>query len=356
MAFSLFSSADKTAISDNLFIKVIWDSKLNPESNKELSNIIQSIDAMLPESSFLLEETLPFLTFYQAAVLFDSLKRRYQEFTFQEVTICHKDGNKVISAGEAKLSPFVIDANYQELLSPLMRAVITQKEFQKYTFDNKRRYFTDQVFPQYIKSLSVNGFPIDEGELPDFPELTEKEQEEAKKVAEALASESLVKNKRPTSFWLGGSAIGVGLLSLALGFASVSKIKSQEAKITYLHDQLTVTKQVQADEHQVDTFSRYFLSAYYSNNKDTLKPFLDKGDARYTAPKDAMITSTILEGVSYDDQSKTYNLTYVLGLKTKDDTKQSRLTFKVKENKKSDYGFVLTAEPTEKTYPKDKSN
>lgn len=357
MAFSLFSSGEKTVISDKLFIKVDWEDGYSPETNEALSALIQGIDSVMPETSFLLEETLPYLTFYQTMVLLDNLKRQFGVFQLKALKVCHKKDGLASTQDEVFLEPLVIDDQFNDLLKLFMEAVLVQDSFKSYPYAKKKAYFTDQVFPAYVDSLNKNGWTINEEDLPEFPEATETEK--LKEEVQEAQTRLPVASSTKTPGWLKFAAIAglsVGALGFFFGFMSFGRSSKLATQSNYLYSELTQLKKVQNNEHQVDTFSRYFLSAYYSNNKDTLKPFLDKGDARYTAPKDATITSTILEGVSYDDQSKTYTLNYVLGLKTKDDTKQSRLTFKVKENKKSDYGFVLTAEPTEKTYPKDKSN
>ncbi|WP_019776007.1 hypothetical protein, partial [Streptococcus sobrinus] len=302
-------------------------------------------------------ETLPYLTFYQTMVLLDNLKRQFGVFQLKTLKVCHKKDGLASTQDEVFLEPLVIDDQFNDLLKLFMEAVLVQDSFKSYPYAKKKAYFTDQVFPAYVDSLNKNGWTINEEDLPEFPEATETEK--LKEEVQEAQTRLPVASSTKTPGWLKFAAIAglsVGALGFFFGFMSFGRSSKLATQSNYLYSELTQLKKVQNNEHQVDTFSRYFLSAYYSNNKDTLKPFLDKGDARYTAPKDATITSTILEGVSYDDQSKTYTLTYVLGLKTKDDTKQSRLTFKVKENKKSDYGFVLTAEPTEKTYPKDKSN
>ncbi|MGT2930189.1 hypothetical protein ACVR1G_08190 [Streptococcus dentasini] len=357
MVFPFFSSGEKTVISDNLFIKIEWEDGYSPETNEPLLGLIKGIDTAMPETSFLLEETLPYLTFYQTMVLLENLKRQFGSFQLKALRICHKTDGKVSSQDEVFIRPLVIDNGFNDLLGLLMQAVLVQDSFKSYPYSKKKAYFTDQVFPAYIESLNKNGWAVSEEDLPEFPEAAETDQlkEETRETQARLPSAAAAK----TPSWLKIVAITgfvTGILGLFFGFVSFGRANRLANQVHYLYTQTTSLKQVQTHEHEVDTFSRYFLAAYYSNDKSALKPFLDKGDARYTAPKDATITSTILEGISYDADSKTYTLNYVLGLKTKDDTKQSRLTFEVKENKHSDYGFVLTAEPTEKTYPKDKAN
>jgi hypothetical protein len=54
---------------------------------------------------------------------------------------------------------------------------------------------------------------------------------------------------------------------------------------------------IQDHEHEIDVMARYFLSYYYSGDKDKLKAYLDNNDAKFTNPEVATVSSTMLEKV-----------------------------------------------------------
>ncbi|EPH00468.1 hypothetical protein HMPREF1654_01890 [Streptococcus intermedius SK54 = ATCC 27335] len=144
------------------------------------------------------------------------------------------------------------------------------------------------------------------------------------------------------------------LLCLSLGVNTwlLANQKQADQQIHFLYKELKKTTQLQKQEHQLDVFSRYFLPSYYSNNKQLLTDFLDKGNAKYTVPKEGTLQSVILEKISYE--AGEYTATYVLALKRNDGIKSIRLTLVAKEKKSSPYGFVITKEPIETAYIKSK--
>ena len=59
----------------------------------------------------------------------------------------------------------------------------------------------------------------------------------------------------------------------------------------------------------------------------------------------------MLEKMSYHSKTKDYQVTYVLAVK-QEETTSIRLSFTVKADKSSHYGFVVTQEPQESDYIK----
>ena len=94
--------------------------------------------------------------------------------------------------------------------------------------------------------------------------------------------------------------------------------------------------------------ARYFLSYYYSGDKDKLKAYLDNNDAKFTNPEVATVSSTMLEKVELVKNEKdTYEVTYVVG--TTDEAQKTtvrRVTFNVKKKTSATQGWVVTTEPT----------
>ncbi|MCB5008289.1 hypothetical protein LGW09_03580 [Streptococcus mutans] len=144
------------------------------------------------------------------------------------------------------------------------------------------------------------------------------------------------------------------LFSLILAGLSFMVSLKLDQTVKTLKAQPRQIKQVQttqiSDEHAVDVFSRYFLAAYF-NQRDGLKNFVASDieiDQLKTDVKTA--NSVLLEQIK---QTKgTYTMTYVCGLKG-DDGKVStkRVTFMLKRNKSSDYGYQVITAPKLNAYP-----
>lgn len=342
MGFSLFQTF--LNLSDDLFVEVIWDKALSPEKDEDLEELVADLE---------LTETLPYLTFYQAEVLFQSLKEHYQTFELSRISICHQEGGKPSSEGEVFCEPFLIDQTYTNLLNPLMATILTHPHFSDYPYSEKRDYFVGQVFPAYQESVGLSLT-----DLPDFP----LEEPKVKGLLKQKSSqETIVKQSRVSPSQKSTPAkkqvfilllIGiVGLTSLGIALKSYYQLSKQNEQITYLYQELKVTQAVIEKEHQVDVFSRYFLPNYYSGKKEKLVDFLSDGDAKYTSPKEGTLQSVILELLRYDVKEQAYTVTYVLSVKQEDKATSTRLTFTIKPSDTAKYGYVLMTEPKETTYP-----
>ena len=134
----------------------------------------------------------------------------------------------------------------------------------------------------------------------------------------------------------------------AIGFCSVTykTVKDQDQKINFLYEELTMVKKVQENEHAVDMVSRYFITYYFTGNKEAIKPYLSNGDAKFTQPVKAQVTSTILEKISLNDDGETYNVSYVIGLRSENSTVSSeRISFNIKSDEQSLMKWVVISEP-----------
>ncbi|HEM3667503.1 TPA: hypothetical protein U1C81_001271 [Streptococcus suis] len=356
MAFIPFKKSNKCLVTDDLFIEIAWEEGKSPEDDSELLGIIEGLDQQyLDTFQHPIEESLPYVTFRQAELLFQALSEAYGQFQLKKVAICHLEGKEAVSEGEVFASPFVINGNYQNLLLPLIQAILTDPEFQTYTYIEKREYFVNQIYPAYKVSLGIQEsslplFPV-EGEEVSTVAPTQKQVSKmsvlpAQPVAIPSVKESLKKVYILLAL-LGILAAG-GIISSMMAFSQLSK---QSEQVTYLYHELKDTKSLIDAEHQVDVFNRYFLPTYYSGNKEALSEYLSNGDAKYTAPKEGILQSVILEKMMYDSKTKEYTSTYVLSVKRDDKPSNVRLTFKVKvaDSKK---GFVVTTEPKESDYNK----
>lgn len=356
MAFSPFKKSSKCLITDDLFLEVTWEDGKSPEDDPELLGIIEGLDSNLPEGQLLLEESLPYLSFYQAERLFQELLQVYGQFQLQKVAIAHLEGKEVVTEGEVFASPFVLNQDYQTLLHPLITAILTDSTFSAYSYQEKREYFENQIYPAYKTSVGTT-----DSALPFFPE----EGEQVKLVSQARTTPQVspvtpqVKQETGSSpnpktikrltVWLVVSTLlavaGFGMSAFA--FAQLSQKNEQ---LIYLYQQQKESQTLASAEHAIDVFSRFFLPNYYSGNKEALTDFLSDGDAKYTQPESGTLQSVILESVTYDSSDKTYQVTYVVAVKQDDTTSSRRLTYTVKASKSSRYGYVITTEPTEAPY------
>ncbi|HHK5594839.1 TPA: hypothetical protein ACQUIK_000607 [Streptococcus mutans] len=146
-----------------------------------------------------------------------------------------------------------------------------------------------------------------------------------------------------------GLALLLGLVSFLISTQNTKQVKTLKSQSA--HPKLTQTNTAKtSDEHAVDVFSRYFLATYF-NQRDGLKNFVASDieiDQLKTDVKTA--NSVLLEQIK---QTKgTYTMTYVCGLKGKDGkVSTKRVTFTLKQNKSSDYGYQVITAPKFNAYP-----
>ncbi|MGT2736880.1 hypothetical protein ACVRXS_06955 [Streptococcus orisratti] len=357
MAFIPFKKSNKCLVTDELFLEVTWEEGKSPEDDSELLGIIEGLDQQYLDFDHTIEESLPYVTFYQAELLLQALKDAYGHMELKKVAICHLEGKEAISEGEVFASPFIIDQRYQNLLLPLIQSIMTGSDFQTYTYQEKREYFVNQIYPAYKASLGIQ-----ESALPLFPEEGEQvlapftQQQQVPNINVGATPQAVVnvadqKSLKKVYLLMGllaTLAIG-GIVSSVIAYTQLTK---QNEQVTYLYQELKNTQNVINEEHQIDVFSRYFLPNYYSGKKENLEEFLSDGDAKYTVPKEGTLQSVILEQLTYEPETKEYQPTYVLSVKEGDKARSIRLSFTAKKSDSAKYGFVVTTEPKEADYIK----
>lgn len=357
MAFIPFKKSNKCLVTDDLFLEVTWEEGKSPEDDSELLGIIEGLDQQYLDFDHTIEESLPYVTFYQAELLFQALKDAYGHMELKKVAICHLEGKEAISEGEVFANPFVIDQRYQNLLLPLIQSIMTGSDFQNYTYQEKREYFVNQIYPAYKASLGIQ-----ESALPLFPEEGEQvlapftQHQQVPNINVGATPQAVVnvadqKSLKKVYLLMGllaTLAIG-GIVSSVIAYTQLTK---QNEQVTYLYQELKNTQNVINEEHQIDVFSRYFLPNYYSGKKENLEEFLSDGDAKYTVPKEGTLQSVILEQLTYEPETKEYQPTYVLSVKEGDKARSIRLSFTAKKSDSAKYGFVVTTEPKEADYIK----
>lgn len=356
MAFPTFGKKKEVAIPDDCFVEIIWNDNQNPNKLDNLKAIIDAIDQeVLVESPTMLADTLPYATFIQAEVLFTSIKQSFDSFQLKKVGICRRDNGKIVDDGEVYASPFVISQDYQDLLRPLMHAILYDDAFKMFTYAEKRDYFTDDIFPFYTRSLGVSStqipqFPSDDGshKVEDSSEgMQDYQVIDDESVPKITNQTSIEPSKWQTKLTYGFGAVAV--LGLVLSTVAISSLKDKNEKINYLHSQVEQLETVQKNEGKVDLFVRYLLPNLYSGDKKNLKDFLDSGNSKYTKAETGSILSVIQESVSVEDN--VYHATYVVAISNGDDKTQSkRIELEFKADKKARFGFKLTEEPVIKDF------
>ncbi len=284
MAFSLFNKG-RCTITDDLFLEITWEDGRGPEDDSELLAIIDVLDHSSGYSQRI-SKNFPYLTFQQAELLFRELKQMYGQFQLKKVAIAHLEGKSVVTEGEVYASPFLITEDYENLLLPLIQSILTRSEFANYSYQEKREYFENQIYPVYKQSmgLSDSSLPIfpAEGEtmavsqpnrLPPVPN--------ARNQTDVTAP---VSQKRSTSlkkFYLFLGVLGVlSVINIICVFFALAQLSNQSEKVNFLYQEQKNTQLIISTKNEVDVFSRYFLPSYYSGKKENLVDFLSEGDAK----------------------------------------------------------------------------
>ncbi len=148
------------------------------------------------------------------------------------------------------------------------------------------------------------------------------------------------------ALWQGLLLVGL-LTSLAVAGWTMSLATRQEKVITDLSQQVKALETFQSEAGRLDTFIRYFLPHYYSE-QGKLGDFVDS--SLNLDNQKGQLQSVILE-TSSQTGKKTYQLTYVLSIKEGESKSQKRLTVAVKEAASSPYGYQVIAVPKLADYP-----
>lgn len=350
MAFSPFKKV-KNQITDDLFLEITWDDGGSPEDDRELRELIEGLDQeYLDQFSQPIEQSLPYLTFFQTELLFQAIAQTYNQFQLKKISVAHLEGRDVVTDGEVFISPLVIDSNYQNILLPLIHSILNHSDFKDYSYQEKREYFENQVYPVYRNSLGIS-----DSSLPLFPVEGEEVEINSPPPVEATRKKGATQKPQVSFkkiYIMNGILSTVTFISLTLSFLAINQLSQVNTQLNYLYQEVKELESFKTNENQVDVFSRYFLPAYYSGNKELLSQFLSDGNAKYTVPESGALQSVILESLVFNPETKEYTVTYVLSVKKAEEPSNIRLSFSVKEMKKSKYGFVVTTEPQESNYVK----
>ncbi len=137
------------------------------------------------------------------------------------------------------------------------------------------------------------------------------------------------------------------VVSLILAGLSITLVFNQTKQVARLSQQVTQLENLQSQTGKLDTFIRYFLPYYYSEQGDLSDFVSSKLDLRHQS---GQLQSVILETTSQTGD-KTYQLTYILAIKDGDNRSQKRLEVTVKEQKQAPYGYQIIKTPKLTDYP-----
>lgn len=368
-----FRGKRRVSIQEPLFLYVEWGEQ-NPDNNEEIRDIIEEIDLDLypHDSSKSIKKNFPFLTFLQAESLFEALKENFDNFTFNGIALVSQANRNTLISGRVefgegpRIASFVLDDEYQNIPLALIYATRRDPRFSHYSFDDLTKYFCT-IEPNLMEcyrhslGLSVTDMPIYptkntiKGELNREGVIGVTEQEY---IDNSNTPTNVGSTKNSNSFWLkffGFLSFSFALISIGIGLVNLSHISKHEEKINYVYKEQTKTKQIQDNEHDIDVVAKYFVTFYFSGSKEAITPYLSEGDAKFTQPTKAQVTSNILEKISLNEDGETYSVSYIVGIRTDKGTSSlERISFDMKADDKAQFKWVVTSEPLKEPYPSTK--
>lgn len=156
-----FRGKKRVSIQEPLFLYVEWGD-MTPDNTEGIRDIIEDIDLDLypNDASKSIAKNFPFLTFQQAESLFRELKENFDNFTFNGIALLSQLSSNNLLTGKAvfgdgpRISPFVIDDEYQNIPLALIYATRRDPRFSHYSFDDLTKYFCTME-PNLIDRKSV---------------------------------------------------------------------------------------------------------------------------------------------------------------------------------------------------------
>lgn len=372
----------KVSNREALFVYVEWEEHNSPQSNKEINDLIVELDLDHSTSKKLnILGSLPFLTFYQAEILFRKLRDEYGGFTFQGISLASQFNKRGRLTGKARLVnqprivPFYITPEYDELVTPFVESIFQDKRFQSNTYDQIVSYLQDSEYSLikvYGNSLNLSAaqrpyippFEYIPGALPrktgNGIGILSNEEGEAvdnNNQANAKYEYSLKQlNDKLKRFVI---VFGIGLL---FAFGALCGVLSTFPKINKLNNEVyqlqTDNKKVldlQRKEHKADNFGRFFLANYYSGVKENMNSYLATGDTKFTQPAKGKMVSVLLDDLSQasitGNGKATYSLTYLVSVQSEDGSiSNKRVTFSAKEARNAKHKWLVISEPISEEY------
>lgn len=372
------STVNKGTFSDKSFVYIEWQKGQSPNDLTDLNQIIEELDEQFFSSGA--SEGIAgclkysYFPFYHTELLFGAIKEVFGDFSFKRVSLANNDEG--LSNGEftpstvdeVYLDNFTIDDSYTTLLDAFIHEGFYGKcaksyAKQGYEYNDVVKYF-EEVLSAYQVSLDETSSDMSRFVLPSAKDVEnifgkteelsqhEKNKERAKKRNQQQFQQKIASNNMKMTI-LVCLAMLLALVGIIFGVVNNNSIKRTNTAVVGVYNSAKKTDKLVDNEHSADVFSRYFLSYYYSGNKDSLSEFLSDGDAKYTQPDKATVSSALLESIKLTDSDKnTYELTYVVTTTKSSDssTATNRITFEIQKDNNATYGYVIISEPVTSPY------
>ncbi|KXT75957.1 hypothetical protein [Streptococcus sp. DD12] len=143
----------------------------------------------------------------------------------------------------------------------------------------------------------------------------------------------------------------VTAVALLLAFLALGVSIYQTSALSQARQELKEVKTLQDNQDKINVFSNFFLSTYVSSNKvDYLSLYLD-GDIQKDVHQVIVksYAGSTLEKIRQDKNG--FAVVYVVSYQAENGTwKKDRVSFSVKEDAKSNFGYVVTTVPKHSNY------
>ncbi|MGT2755757.1 hypothetical protein [Streptococcus ovuberis] len=183
---------------------------------------------------------------------------------------------------------------------------------------------------------------------PEEPAKVNQEVVSEKQLETLFKQELLAANRQSqrVARFLFGLIFMLGAASIGLGILQSTQIKQLKEDIKILNS--SQNQEASNLDHKLNVFSRYFLSHYYSVADRDLSDFVSKSLTKEVKSSETSLISAILEEVKSTKAG--YNVSFVLALRSNNETRNVRLVFTVKADKSSPYGYRIIKAPVETPY------
>lgn len=326
------------AFSDISFVKIEWLKGKSPNDNDNLARIIEEVDEQFFGTGVTegIEECLKhsYFPFSHAEILFANIKEVFGDFVLKRVSLANNEEglrkNTFIPSteDEVSISNLKLDDSYTNLIDVFIKEGFygdcgRQFAQQGYSYNDVLNYFRE-VLSAYQKSRDLKSTEMNRFQLPSAEEV---ESVFGNKKSKSDMSNDTDRLNNMNNQYFKDKLKQLNLKIIVLTIVSVlslivsvvffvinsSSISNNYRSLQTINTKVSQSEKLLSEQHSADVFGRYFMSYYYSGNKDNLSEFLASNDAKYTQPDTATVNTALLENITLKDSSKnTYELTYVV--------------------------------------------
>lgn len=366
--------------SDPLFIYIDFGERNHPDNNELVRDIIEEIDIehFSNDTKSTIRKCLPFLTFKQTELLFRKLRDNFDIFSIKGIALATQLDSYNTLTGKANIDqtprivPFEITKSYKNIVIPLIEEAHRDPRFKNNSYEKLSIYFNNPqkgLIPNYGVSLGLS-----RTEFPLYPTPGSIKGELKREMTSSSSRYARVnkgggeKRVMPEDYYssepkpdklsrsLSVVAVVLSTLGLVVALRAHSNLSFTQQSLNQVAVVSTNTEKIQDKEHELDTYARYFLSAYYSGDKNDVAPFLANNNAKYTIPQAQTVMTMLFQDIAYNAKENIYTLAYVISMKDADNSvTQSRIEFNVVADKEKTSGWSVSSEPTSTPFEPDRS-